>query len=223
MNPAIICKHNENLDDCLPCSFSELHDVLESLQLAVTALRGSAVRNSYITGGTPSWEPLNLSAMSLLQDIVSQGRSLLLGRRQDDSSTANDVLWLLEHQAERFGAGHEITAATRRKVESWRHRADAILERSKAPFALLGDHAFIDRTGRKRHTSIHVSCPVVDPKVERPCIGKLYVHPAEALRAEWGEGAAITCNRDRTHTWSKAAGGWVRLAVLLDDTKALVS
>lgn len=215
MTPVVVCQHNQIAEQCLRCTFTTLSDHLDALYTAVTAARGSAVRSTYVTGGTPSWEPLNLGAMALLQDIVSDGRRLLLGRRNEDLS-AGSVLWLLERQVDRLGQEDPVSQQVRSKVTSWAQRAAAILDLAKAPWPLTIDRV-LDNDGQRRHTTVHVSCPVVDPKVERPCSGKLFVHQADDLRSAWGESASITCSRDKTHSWSKARGGWVRLQVLLGD------
>jgi hypothetical protein len=216
MKPAVICKHNADESTCLNCAFTELSASLQAIETAVTAARGSSVRSTFVTGGTPSWEPVNLAALSLLQDIVHQGGRLVLGRRANVPATrAAEVLWSLERQADRLGPDDELSRRTRHLLDAWRRRADALLQRTRAPWPLPTAVEVVDERGRRRHTTEHTHCPVVDPQLAQHCSGRLMVHPPAELAAQWGDSAAITCTRDRSHTWSQAKGGWLRLSVLL--------
>lgn len=66
------CKHLQREDTCARCARAELPGLIERLQEAVSAGRSTgsfASAGGGGGGGTPSWEPINVAAVALLQDI----------------------------------------------------------------------------------------------------------------------------------------------------------
>ena len=63
------CDHGADPELCTTCARRYLYDAVNRLDRAVTAQRASAVRDVFVTGGAANWEPIDLAAMSLMQDL----------------------------------------------------------------------------------------------------------------------------------------------------------
>jgi hypothetical protein len=67
------CAHGHLEHHCPRCARRQLEDLQVRVHLAIRAGRRGAVRDVAIVGGTPSWEPINLQALTLEQDIEDGG------------------------------------------------------------------------------------------------------------------------------------------------------
>lgn len=63
------CKHLRRQDACSQCARAELPDLLDRIRTAVTSGRETAGLETS-GSGTPSYEPINIAAMALLQDVA---------------------------------------------------------------------------------------------------------------------------------------------------------
>ncbi len=186
------CAHDDRLNRCVICALAELRRNLQALDAAVTGLRDKTTSSDYVRGGAPSWEPINLAALSLLQDIRDAGG---LNHVEATLNTS-----LRPRQADNL----------QKDVRQWRNRAALILGQALAPYVLLWDQT--DENGSTR--TIPVACPVIDEHGE--CGAPLRVHrEQDPTQPNYSRPVTVTCTRRDDHDWPISHGGVLRLGVLL--------
>jgi CO/xanthine dehydrogenase FAD-binding subunit len=130
---ATLCPHLRAAETCWQCAARELRELMPQLFDAITAARSSAVREVAVTGGSPSWEPINLAAMSLRQDITNAGGIYRAGGRPNSH------------------------------VVGWRNRARIILGLAFAPQTIMRDAETVQLPdGHTVVRARPASCPVDD-------------------------------------------------------------
>jgi hypothetical protein len=126
------CSHGDRPLRCGICALMELRQAVDRIHIAVTDPRAVTGGSDFVRGGAPSWEPINLAALSLLQDIRAAGGLTLVEATM------------------RSTVAPESAAVAVRQVVGWRNRAHLILGTALAAYALL----WPDNTA--------VLCPVID-------------------------------------------------------------
>jgi hypothetical protein len=186
------CAHGVKEARCVVCALAELRRRLPEVTRAVAGAREVGPAAEFTSGGAPSWEPINLAAMSLLQDINADGG---LDAVEAALNTVTDP---------------ERLRVLQRNVRIWRSRATLILGLALAPYPLRWDRRKTDGTVE----TVNVLCPVVDDQGD--CGGILRVHRDNDPSSEhYGRAAVIICTHDDEHDWPMREGGWLRLGVLL--------
>lgn len=187
-----ICAHGVKEARCTICALAELRRRLPDLSRAVAGAREVGPAAEYTSGGAPSWEPINLSALSLLQDIDAKGG---LNTVEASLNTLTDP---------------EQHRALSRDVRIWRARCTLILGLALAPYPLRWDR----RTSSGTVETVNVLCPVINDQGD--CGGILRVHRDNDPASEhYGRAAVIICTLTDDHDWPLRDGGWLRLGVLL--------
>lgn len=193
---SLTCPHGQKDWACTTCCLLDLKDRLDLIEQAVTAQRKAGSSGGFVTGGTRSWEPINLSALALTQDIAKAG-----GLR---------------------GAEQTILRGTDpdmpKQVRSWRSRARLILGEALAPYPLLWTAVITVKNNRWAWHNPPVTCPVTDHT--GTCPGTLLVHyDDQPYSPTYGQRHTVKCTRDDQHQWS---GGieWMRLGLLFGGVQA---
>lgn len=187
-----LCAHMVKEARCVICSLAELRRQLPELHRAVTGPREVGPAADFTKGGERSWEPINLAALSLLQDIDARNG---LDAVEAALNTTTDPERLREVQ---------------RDVRIWRSRCVLILGLALAPYPLRWDRRKPDGSVEE----VDVLCPVVNDTGD--CGGTLRVHRDNDPNSEhYARAAVIICTRDDDHEWPLRHGGWLRLGVLL--------
>lgn len=195
--PKRLCPHHDKDWRCIVCCLAYLRRNTHILDRAVqTSDRGRT------DGPRPpfgSREPINVSALALVQDLNQHGGT-------------NG----LEHKANTY-RDPQAHADIKRRIRQFRSRCALILGDALAPYPLTWDTPVTRETdGQTVHTveTRPIGCPVVT--ADGPCTGELYVHADDdAGSANFGKAAVIVCHADDEHEWTLASGGWLRLGVLL--------
>lgn len=106
------CPHERDPEACHDCARTWLYDAVFRLDAAVSASRSSSARDVFVTGGSSNWEPIDVGAMALVQDIDRIGldaapRGLLLEWRDRARVILRDAFAPVPLVAERRNdAGH---------------------------------------------------------------------------------------------------------------------
>lgn len=203
------CPHGDKQWRCPTCCLLELRRNLPRLDQAVS------VRDKTVGGGPRpafgSREPINVSALALLQDIRKAGGCNGI---EHNLATISDP---------------EGLAALRKSLRGWRSRSALILRDALAPYELVwpvhgprtnkngeplrNDHGVQVEGWQDRP----VLCPVVND--EGDCASPLLVHREDDPGSvDYGKATVIRCRRHDDHEWPLAHGGWLRLGVLLGGT-----
>lgn len=204
-----LCPHGDKTWRCPTCCLLELRRNLPRLEQAVSVrdkTGGSGPRPAF-----GSREPINSSALAVLQDIRKAGG---LDSVEAQLSTLRDPARLGD---------------LRRQLRQWRSRTALVLHDALAPYQLVWPvHGpILDKTGqplldehgqaREGWRDKPIPCPVVT--VDGDCNAGLSVHRDDDPDSpDYGKASLIRCQRDDTHEWPLAHGGWLRLGVLLGGT-----
>lgn len=197
-----LCPHGDKDWRCATCCIAELRRNHTRLEAAVSIRdRGRPVGPR---PGFASREPINVSALALLQDLKQHGGPTGL---EQQLATTTDPQTLTD---------------LRRKVRQYRSRSSLILHDALAPYPLLWPVEVTvtdEQTGQPKTVvkDKPITCPVIDE--DGTCAGDLFVHrDDDPASADYGKAAVIVCRRDDEHEWTLKAGGWLRLGVLLGGT-----
>jgi hypothetical protein len=198
---ARLCAHGDKEWRCTICCVAYL-------RRNETRLRRTVRTRTSGTGDGPrppfgSREPININAHDLIQDLNSHGGT--------DG---------LEHKLNTY-RDPQALATLQRQTRQYRSRCALILRDAVAPYPLTWDTPTVDSDGHPTVRTLPIGCPVVSE--HGGCPGELYVHAdPDPLSPHYGKAAVIQCHTDDDHEWTLAAGGWLRLGVLLggrlDDT-----
>jgi hypothetical protein len=194
-----LCPHADKEWRCTTCCIAELRRNHTRLTAAVS------VRNKTGNDGPRpafgSREPINVSALALLQDLGQHGGTDGLEAKL---ATTRDPNALRDLQ---------------RQVRQYRSRSALILHDALAPYPMLWpvEETVTDKaTGEQKQVwkDRPIPCPVIDE--DGPCGGDLMVHrDDDPASPNFGKAAVIVCRSDDEHEWTLAHGGWLRLGVLL--------
>lgn len=181
------CQHGLKDWACTPCCLRDLWDRLDDLNRAVTAARTSSGGSEFVTGGARSYEPINLSARALQEDIAKAG-----GLRKVQQTIGRGTQPDLE-----------------RTVRQWRSRARLILGEAVAPYRLHWTHVPYLVVRRNRFDYDHHDPAAVCPKdtINGPCLGALWVHyDDQPWSPTFMSISRIECRHDDTHLWEGGLG-----------------
>lgn len=188
------CPHGDKEWRCPICCLAALRRDLPRLHRAVSVRDKTGTLGGRSAFG--SREPINTSALSLLQDIDHAGGLDYIER---ELNTLRDP--------QRLGP-------LRRHVRQYRSRCALILHDALAPYPLTWDTPGVDDDGKPIVETKPIPCPVVNDIGS--CDAPLMVHRENDYRSEhFGKAAVIRCRIDDEHEWTLANAGWLRLGVLL--------